>query len=72
MDAYISNSKFWYPRRFSPYQVKRKIMREAFLEGYNVKQIAGYFRVNLTSVYEAISVKALKVKRLEKQLEGKI
>lgn len=62
----------WYPRRLSPSQIKRKIMREAFLDGYNVKQIASYFRLNLTSVYEAISVKALKVKRLEKQLENRL
>lgn len=50
MDAYISNGKIekpWYPRRLSPFQVKRKIMRDAFLEGYNVKQIAGYFKMNV-------------------------
>lgn len=70
MDAYISEEN-WYPRRLRPYKVKRKIMREAFLEGYNAKQIAAYFRMSLTSVYQSISVRALKAKILAKELKQK-
>jgi len=49
----------WYPKR---HDVLRKVMREAYMEGFNVKQIAGYFKVSLQSVYYKLNVSGLKAK----------
>lgn len=53
----------FYPRKQTEQQVKRKIMREAFMKDYNVKQIAAYFRVSLFTVYLNLNVRALKGKK---------
>ncbi len=58
----------WYPKRLSEQQVKRKIMREAYMEGYNPKQIGGYFKICLTTVYANLNVKLLDLKIKEKRL----
>ena len=58
----------FYPRKMSEQQVKRRIMREAFMKDFNVKQIAGYFRVSLFTVYLNLNVRKLKVKKAEQRL----
>jgi hypothetical protein len=58
----------FYPKKQTEQQVKRKIMREAFMKDYNVKQIAAYFRVSLFTVYLNLNVRKLKVKKAEQRL----
>lgn len=58
----------WYPNRLTEQKVRRKIIREAYMEGYNPKQIGGYFKICLTTVYENLNVKALNLKIKEKKL----
>ena len=67
--------KEWYPKkrfcgryRSDHNKIRRQIMREAFLKGFNVKSIAGYFEVTLPVVYRIIKVRALKLKIAEKKL----
>lgn len=60
--SYVSN---WLPtkrNRLSENVAITKVMADAFRNGYNVKQIAGYFRVGLPFVYKKIPVKKLKQK----------
>lgn len=64
--SYVSN---WLPTnrtKRSARSVIALIMRDAFLANYNVKQIAGYFGVDIQQVYRSISVKALKAKMKER------
>lgn len=56
----------WYPKKqfCGRYDnrlenAKTMIMREAFQSGYNVKSIAGYFKISLFAVYRRIKVKTL-------------
>lgn len=54
----------WYPKkkyrgRYNNQveKIKSKIMQECFDNGFNVKQIAGYFNLTLAPVYKRIKVK---------------
>ena len=45
-----------------PKDVTRMIMREAYLQGFNVKSIAGYFRKSIYTVYNNVNIAGLKSK----------
>lgn len=54
----------WYPRRkYSgrynnrENDIKTKIMKDCIRYGFNVKQVAGYFNLTLSSVYRRINIK---------------
>lgn len=78
MESYVSDEKLikkkigWYPRKPSEQKVIRQIVREAFLQGWNVKEIAGYFKWKIGAVYNKLNIKALKVKIKERLLETSI
>lgn len=63
----FANNKFmnFYPRKAAEQTVIKRIMREAFMRGWNVKEISGYFRVSLTTTYDKVNVKILKKKELK-------
>lgn len=61
----------WYPEKLTEQEVKRKIMREAFIAGYNVKSIAAYFKLKPCSVYDKVNIRGLKLKIAEKRLAEK-
>lgn len=46
-------------------KVRRDIMREAFVNGFGVKQIAGYFKLSICRIYEQINITELKRKQRE-------
>lgn len=58
----------FYPLRCCRQQVKRMIMREAYMEGFSANQIAEYFGMGMTVVYESLNIKALRLKIAEKKL----
>lgn len=58
----------WYPSKPTEEQIRRRIMRECWKEGYNVKQIAGYFKLSLCSVYDKINIRGMKLKMMEEKL----
>lgn len=60
----------FYPRKLSEQSLKRKIMREAYMEGFSAKKIAEYFGMGMVVVYETLNIKYLKVKIKEKRLTG--
>jgi hypothetical protein len=53
----------WYPKKLTAQQVRRKIIREAYMEGFNPKEIAGYFRVSLGTIYANLNVKSIVIKQ---------
>lgn len=67
MDAYIVEGKNWYPRKPTEQDVIRKIVRECWFEGYNVKQIAGYFKLKPCTIYDKINIRGLKLKKMQKE-----
>lgn len=48
----------WYPLQAK--KIERQIIEEAYRAGFNVKEIAGYFRISPWRVYEKINVTELK------------
>lgn len=59
-----TEKNLWYPRRKycgrynnTENDIKTEIMRQCFRYGFNVKEIAGYFRLTLPPVYRRINVK---------------
>lgn len=48
----------WYPRKTMT--IRKRIMEEAYMEGYSMKQIAGYFKISLYRMYELLDVTDLK------------
>lgn len=68
--------KEWYPKkRFcgrykgSNVKIRAEIMRDTWMAGYNPKEIAGYFKLNLVTVYKYLKIPYLKLKLKEKRLE---
>jgi hypothetical protein len=58
-------SRPWYPTsHLTEQDIIRKIMREAWMAGFNAKQIAGYFKLSLWSVYNKVNIRGLKRKKL--------
>lgn len=61
--------KKWYPvSQFSEQDIIRKIMRDTWMAGYNVKSIADYFKLSLCSVYNKVNVTQLKKKKAAKTI----
>jgi len=55
----------WYPKKRSV-DVVGKIMREAYVLNFSPKQIAGYFKISVGSVYNKINVAGLKSKMVNR------
>jgi hypothetical protein len=45
-------------------EVRNQIMAEAYLRGFNPKEIAGYFKVGHDIVYRSINIRELKKQRI--------
>lgn len=53
----------WYPtRHLTEQDIIRKVMRDAWKAGFNAKQIQGYFKLSLCSVYNKLNVTGMKKK----------
>lgn len=50
-------------------KIVSKIMSEAWLAGYNVKELAGYFNINISGVYRLLPIRDLKVKKARRIAE---
>lgn len=50
----------WYERMRR--KIEREVIEDAYLAGFTIKQIAGYFRMSQYRIYEKINVKELKQK----------
>ena len=52
-------AKILYPRKPVASGIKTRIMKECIRKGWNAKEIAGYFKVTVQSIYYHIDIKSL-------------
>jgi hypothetical protein len=73
----MTPKKEWYPRKRycgrykgDNVRVRARIMRETFLAGFNPKEIAGYFQLDLVTIYKYLNVRKLKLVLAQRRLNS--
>lgn len=67
-----NSAQLFYPRKSKALAIRSEIMRDAYLEGYEVEAIANYFRVSIFTIYDRVRIKQLKARRWRNLMEKEL